>query len=151
VQAETQEAVVAMEEGTNDVESGFAITVRAGDSLKEIGGIARVSAELAQDISHATQEQVRGADGVATAVQSIAGVAGETERGALATRRTVDELASLAAALTETLGRFKLPAANGDSAEPPAHNGAAHDVHAHNGEPHVHNGGRHEAGAHAAV
>jgi twitching motility protein PilJ len=145
VQAETQEAVAAMEEGTNDVESGYTITVRAGDSLKEIGGIARASAELAHNISLASQEQVRGADGVSIAVQSIAGVAGQTEQSALETRKTVDELAALAAALNQTLGRFKLPG---------AHDGAPEETHAPNGDildAHAHNGGPNEADAHAAM
>src|SRR6185503_20498102 len=99
VQAETQETIVATEEGTSDVEAGYAITVRAGDSLREISGIARTSADLARDISLATQQQVRGADDVAKAVQSIAGLAGQAEHSAVETRRTVDELAALAAAL----------------------------------------------------
>jgi twitching motility protein PilJ len=111
VQAETQETIVATEEGTSDVESGYAITVRAGDSLREISGIARTSADLARDISLATQHQVRRADEVATAVQAIAGLAGRAEQSALDTRRTVDELAALAVALRQTLGRFTLPEA----------------------------------------
>jgi twitching motility protein PilJ len=109
VQAETQETIVATEEGTSDVESGYAITVRAGDSLREISGIARTSADLARDISLATHEQVRSADDVSKAVQSIADLATQAESSALATRRTVDELAALAAALSQTLGRFTLP------------------------------------------
>jgi twitching motility protein PilJ len=121
VQAETQETIVATEEGTSDVESGYAITVRAGDSLREISGIARTSADLAREISLATQQQVRGADDVAKAVQSIAGLAGQAEQSALETRRTVDELAALAVALRQTLGRFRLPeAANGKHGDVPA-------------------------------
>jgi twitching motility protein PilJ len=121
VQAETQETIVATEEGTSDVETGYAITVRAGDSLREISGIARTSADLARDISLATQQQVRGADDVAKAVQSIADVAGRAEHSAVETRRTVDELAALAVALRQTLGRFRLPeAANGKHDRPPA-------------------------------
>jgi twitching motility protein PilJ len=118
VQAETQETIVATEEGTSDVEAGYAITVRAGDSLREISGIARTSAGLARDISLATHQQVRGADDVAKAVQSIAGLAGRAEQSALETRRTVDELAALAVALRQTLGRFTLPHATNGTHEP---------------------------------
>jgi methyl-accepting chemotaxis protein len=134
VQAETQETIVATEEGTSDVESGYAITVRAGDSLREISGIARTSADLARDISLATQQQVRGADDVAKAVQSIADLAGQAEHSAVETRRTVDELAALAVALRQTLGRFQLPeAANGkhDHDAPAATNGWAESEAAH--------------------
>jgi len=110
VQAETHEAVVAMEEGTNEVETGYRITLQAGDNLKEIAGISERSAELARDISLATQQQVRGAEGVAIAVQTIGGVAVQTERGVLQTRKTMDDLVRLAEELKSTLARFKLTA-----------------------------------------
>jgi len=108
VQAETHEAIVVMEQGTHEVEAGHRVTVQAGESLQDIAQIAQKSAELAHDISLATQQQVRGAEGVATAVQSIAGVAVQTEQGVLQTRKTVDELARLAEELTRNLARFKL-------------------------------------------
>src|SRR5262245_62992893 len=56
-------------------------------------------------ISLATQKQVHGAENAATAVQSIAGVATQTEQGVLQSRRTVDELAQLAEELTAKLSR----------------------------------------------
>jgi twitching motility protein PilJ len=110
VQTETQEAVVAMEDGTNEVESGYQITIEAGDRLKEIEEVSQKSAELAQDISLATQQQVRGAEGVAAAVQSISSVAVQTEQGVLQTRKTVEDLVRLAEELSSNLARFKLAA-----------------------------------------
>ncbi|MDP2702705.1 MAG: chemotaxis protein CheW [Candidatus Rokubacteria bacterium] len=83
---------------------------QAGESLKAIADVSQRSAELAQDISQATQQQVRGAESVAQAMQSIQAVAAQTERGVLEARRTVDELARLAEELTASLARFKLAA-----------------------------------------
>ena len=108
VQAETQEAVVAMEEGTREVETGYKVTIRAEESLKAIAGISKTSAELAQEISASSQQQVRGADGVVRAMRSIADVAVHTEQAVLQTRRTVDDLVKLADELTRSLSRFKL-------------------------------------------
>jgi twitching motility protein PilJ len=108
VQAETQQAVVAMEEGTREVEAGFKVTVEAGERLHQIGEISQKSAALARDISQATQEQVRGIEGGAVAVQSIAGVAVETEKAVLETRKTMDQVVRVAEALTTSLARFKL-------------------------------------------
>jgi len=108
VQAETQEAVVAMEEGTREVEAGYKVTIRAEESLKSIAGISKTSAELAQEISASSQQQVRGADGVVRAMRSIADVAVHTEQAVLQTRRTVDDLVKLADELTRSLSRFKL-------------------------------------------
>ena len=110
VQTETQEAVLVTEHGTNEVESGYQITVQAGASLKEIAAVAKRSAGLAQDISLATAQQARGTETVAASVQSISSVAVETEHGALRTRKTIDELVKVAEELTSTLARFKLAA-----------------------------------------
>ncbi|HKC99594.1 MAG TPA: methyl-accepting chemotaxis protein [Methylomirabilota bacterium] len=108
VQAETQQAVVAMEEGTREVEAGFKVTVEAGDSLHQIGEISQKSAALALEISQATQDQVRGVEGGAVAVQSIASVAVETEKAVVETRKTMDQMVRVAEALTASLARFKL-------------------------------------------
>ena len=108
VQSETQQAVVAMEEGTKEVEAGYKVTVEAGDSLHQIGEISQKSSALAWDISQATQEQVRGVEGGAVAVQSIAGVAVQTEKAVLETRKTMDQLVRVAEALMASLSRFKL-------------------------------------------
>jgi twitching motility protein PilJ len=111
VQTETQEAVVAMEEGTREVEAGYQVTIKAEENLKQIAGISRTSAELAEEISGVTQEQVRGAEGVAAAMRSIAQVAVHTEQAVLQTRRTVDDLVKVADELTRSLSRFKLATA----------------------------------------
>ncbi len=111
VQTETQEAVVAMEEGTREVEAGYQVTIRAEEHLKEIAGISTASAELAQGISRASAQQVDGVEGVARAVQSIAQVAVHTEQAVLQTRKTVEDLVKLADELTRSLARFKLAAA----------------------------------------
>jgi methyl-accepting chemotaxis protein len=108
VQVETQEVIVVMEQGTREVEGGYTVTVEAGENLKRIAAISERSAELASDISMATQRQVRSAEGVAVAMQSIASVAVQTEQGVLQTRKTVDELVKLADTLQAELSRFRL-------------------------------------------
>ncbi len=108
IQTETQEAVIAMEEGTKEVEGGYRTAVQTGDSLREIGDISRKSSELAHDISLATQQQVRGVESVAVAVQSIAGVAVQTEKGVVEARKTMDHVVRLAEELMTSLTRFKL-------------------------------------------
>jgi methyl-accepting chemotaxis protein len=109
-QSETQQAVIAMEDGTREVEAGFRVATQAGDSLREIAAVSQKSAGLAQEISVSTQEQVKGAEHVGLAVQAIAGVALQTEQGVLQTRKTMDDLVRLAQELTQVLSRFKLSA-----------------------------------------
>jgi methyl-accepting chemotaxis protein len=108
VQAETQEAVVAMESGTREVESGYEVSLRAEEALQEIGKISQTSAELAAEISRASQTQVQAAEVTAGAVQAIAGAAVKTEQGVQQGRRNVEQLAHLAEELTAKLTRFKL-------------------------------------------
>jgi len=110
VQADTQDAVVVMEQGTLEVESGYRMTVQAGESLKAIADVSQRSAGLAQDISEATQQQVQSAENVTQAMQSIQTVASQTELRVLEARRTVAELSRLAEELTASLARFKLAA-----------------------------------------
>ena len=111
VQTETQEAVIAMEEGTREVEAGYQVTLRAEEHLKEIAGMSTSSAELAQVISRTSVQQADGVDGVARAMNAIAQVAVDTEQAVLQTRRTVGDLVKLADELTGSLSRFKLAAA----------------------------------------
>ena len=108
VQTETQEAVVAMEEGTREVEAGYRLTANAETSLKEIAGVSQTSAKLAQEISLATQQQAAGSEDAAAAMRSIAKVAVQTEQAVLQARRTVTDLVKLADELTSTLARFRL-------------------------------------------
>ena len=108
VQVETQEAVVAMESGTREVESGYEVSLKAEEALQEIGKISQTSAELAAEISSASQTQVRGAEAAAGAVQAIAGSAVKTEEGVQQSRKNVEQLARLAEELTAKLSRFKL-------------------------------------------
>jgi methyl-accepting chemotaxis protein len=110
IQTETQEAVVAMEEGTRQVEAGYKVTVQTGERLQEIGEISQKSAALASEISQAAQDQARGVESAAVAVQAIAGVAVKTEKAAAETRQTMDHLARVAEELMGNLTRFKLSA-----------------------------------------
>jgi len=110
VQAETQETVVAMEEGTQEVEAGYQVSLKAEESLQEIARISQTAAALSVDISQAAQKQVAGAEGVAATVQAIAGTALQTEQGVLRSRQTIDDLSRLAEELTAKLSRFKLAA-----------------------------------------
>ena len=108
VQVETQEAVVAMESGTREVETGYEVSLRAEGALQEIGKISQSSSELAAEISRASQQQVRGAEAMAGAVEAIAGAAVKTEQGVQQSRTNVEQLSRLAEELTVKLSRFKL-------------------------------------------
>jgi twitching motility protein PilJ len=108
VQGETQEAVVAMERGIREVESGYQVTLHAEESLADIARVSRASAQLAEEISTSTRDQAGSAEAVAAAMQSIAAVAVQTEQAGLQTHRAVDDLVKVADELTRLLARFRL-------------------------------------------
>jgi methyl-accepting chemotaxis protein len=109
VQSEINEAVGAMEDGTEEVETGFRLAQQAGERLEEIARISQASAELAQGISEQTAVQVASIDQVAASVAAIADLAQRTDQTMAGGRRTAEQLRELARQLTLRLARFQLP------------------------------------------
>src|SRR5262249_3644181 len=103
IQAETNEAVVVMEEGTKEVEGGASLADQAGRALDAISSVVRQSAELVQEISLASKQQVRGTEGVAHAMQIISGITRQTSQGTRGTVATVSQLVKLSDQLNEAL------------------------------------------------
>ena len=122
IQAETNEAVVVMEDGTREVEEGASLADQAGKALEAISSVVRQSAELVQEISLASKQQVRGTEGVANAMQIISGITRQTTQGARQTASTVGNMVKLSEQLNEALAQFRSQAAR-SSAEP-AHEAA---------------------------
>ena len=107
IQAETNEAVVVMEEGTKEVESGATLADQAGRALDAISTVVRQSAELVQEISLASKQQVRGTEGVAHAMQIISNITRQTSQGTRGTVATVSQLVKLSDQLNEALSQFR--------------------------------------------
>ncbi len=116
IQAETNDAVVVMEEGTKEVEIGAKLADQAGKALEAISNVVRQSAELVQEISLASKQQVRGTEGVANAMQIISNITRQTSQGARQTARTVEQLVHMSEQLNEALSQFRI---SGGSANEP--------------------------------
>jgi twitching motility protein PilJ len=113
IQAETNEAVVVMEDGTKEVESGATLADQAGRALDAISSVVRQSAELVQEISLASKQQVRGTEGVAHAMQIISNITRQTSQGTRGTVATVSQLVKLSDQLNEALAQFRAQAKGG--------------------------------------
>jgi methyl-accepting chemotaxis protein len=113
IQAETNEAVVVMEEGTKEVESGATLADQAGRALDAISTVVRQSAELVQEISLASKQQVRGTEGVAHAMQIISNITRQTSQGTRGTVATVSQLVKLSDQLNDGLAQFRASSKNG--------------------------------------
>jgi methyl-accepting chemotaxis protein len=107
IQAETNEAVVVMEEGTKEVEVGAGLADQAGKALEAISSVVRQSAELVQEISLASKQQVRGTEGVANAMQIISGITRQTSQSARQAAGSVGSLVKLSEQLVDALSQFR--------------------------------------------
>jgi methyl-accepting chemotaxis protein len=116
IQVETSEAVVVMEEGTKEVEVGARLADQAGKALEAISTVVRQSAELVQEISLASKQQVRGTEGVANAMQIISNITRQTSQGARQTACTVEHMVKLSEQLNDVLSQFRIGSL---AAEPP--------------------------------
>ncbi|PSH05432.1 MAG: hypothetical protein CXZ00_01705 [Acidobacteria bacterium] len=111
IQAETNEAVVVMEEGTREVEVGARLADQAGKALEAISAVVRQSAELVQEISLASKQQVRGTEGVANAMQIISSITRQTSQGARQTARSMEQMVQMSEQLNDALSQFRVQAA----------------------------------------
>jgi twitching motility protein PilJ len=118
IQAETNEAVVVMEEGTREVEVGARLADQAGKALEAISAVVRQSAELVQEISLASKQQVRGTEGVANAMQIISNITRQTSQGARQTAHSMEQMVKMSVQLNEALSQFRVQA-SGAPAPPP--------------------------------
>jgi twitching motility protein PilJ len=110
IQNETNEAVVAMEEGTREVEEGTKLADSAGQSLHKIETSATQTADLVQEISLAAKQQVRGIDGVVKAMESISMVTKQTSKGVEQTISTIEHLVKMSDELQDAISNFTIEA-----------------------------------------
>ena len=108
VQAEVQEVIGSVEDGTREVETGYRVATQAGERLREIAEIVTQSAQLAQSISQATNAQVAGVEQVGSKVQSMAQISVRARETGQEGRQTAEKLQQLASNLTSNLERFRL-------------------------------------------
>src|SRR3981189_621053 len=96
-----------MEEGQKEVEGGASLADQAGRALDAISSVVRQSAELVQEISLASKQQVRGTEGVEHAMQIISNITRQTSQGTRGTVATVSQLVKLSDQLNEALAQFR--------------------------------------------
>ena len=110
IQAETNESVSAMEQQTSEVERESKIVQGTGSELGRIRESSSQSAELINEINLAAKQQVRGAEGVVKAMETVSTIAQQAQAGAAQTKRATETLASLSSELLGSLGKFKIGA-----------------------------------------
>jgi twitching motility protein PilJ len=108
IQADTQDAVAAMEKSTVGVVEGTKLSDAAGQALDEIRRVSRELAELIGGISAQTQKQSASVSEVTRGMQGILKITEETTEGTKQTNVSIGQLTKLAAELRSSVAGFKV-------------------------------------------
>ena len=109
IQGDTYEAVVAMEESTQEVVSGSRLADEAGERLRSIYGAVDRQAQMIESIARAANERAQTAETVANVMGRIAEIARQTNSATQDTTAAVSYLAELAEQLRASVATFRLP------------------------------------------
>jgi methyl-accepting chemotaxis protein len=116
IQDETKVAVVAMKDGTSQVDEGVKTTTQAGDALKDLIQVSERVGEMVIRIATAATEQSSVSEEVNKNMVEIAKLVNDSAEEAQQSARACDNLAGLALDLKRTVGSFKLAAPEDESA-----------------------------------
>ncbi|MBL0142219.1 MAG: type IV pili methyl-accepting chemotaxis transducer N-terminal domain-containing protein [Betaproteobacteria bacterium] len=108
IQADTQDAVAAMEKSTQGVVEGAKLSDAAGQALTEIDTVTKSLAQLIQQISQATNTQAEATNTVARNMQGILEITRQTTHGTQQTAGSIRDLSSVAQELKSSVSGFKL-------------------------------------------
>ncbi|WP_435751347.1 methyl-accepting chemotaxis protein [Thauera sp. AutoDN2] len=108
IQTDTQDAVVAMENATQDVVEGAQLSDAAGQALAEIDAVSTDTARLIEQISADIQTQAATASRVAETMKDILAVTEQTSLGTRETAVSIEQLAELAVELKGSVSGFKV-------------------------------------------
>ncbi len=109
IQGDTYEAVVAMEDSTQEVVKGSSLADDAGRALNFIYAAVERQAQMIEDIARAANEQAQVSENVAIAMGEISEVTRQTNSGTQEASLSVSYLAELADQLRASVSTFRLP------------------------------------------
>ena len=109
IQADTNEAVISMEQSTSNVVAGAKLAEDAGEALNEIETVSKQLADLIQSISQAARQQALVASNVTNTMNVIQEITMQTSDGTNETATSIGNLTVLATELRKSVAGFKLP------------------------------------------
>ena len=108
MQADTQNAVSAMERSTQEVVAGAQTTSNAGEALNRIEEVSSELNNLVSAITEATQQQTEEAKNITDRMSEILQISTNTARGVEQTTSGMKTISTLAEQLDDAMGQFKL-------------------------------------------
>lgn len=108
IQKATNTAVLATEQGTRGVESGMALTQRAGEIITQLTTNVRTTAQSSQQIAAASRQQSVAMDQIAQAMREINQATIQFVAGARQSQAAAEGLNALAQQLLTATDRYKV-------------------------------------------
>src|SRR5213082_2030776 len=109
IQGDTFEAVVAMEDSTQEVVKGSQLADEAGRALSSIYAAVERQAQMIENIARAANEQASVSENVAVAMGQISEITRQTNTGTQEAAVSVSYLSELADQLRASVSTFRLP------------------------------------------
>ena len=109
IQADTNDAVISMEQTTAEVVQGARLAQDAGVALGEIEEVSNDLAKLIQEISGAAKQQSTAANQISKSMNVIQEITSQTSSGTLATASSIGHMADMAKEMLDSVAGFKLP------------------------------------------
>ncbi len=109
IQGDTYEAVVAMEDSTQEVVKGSQLADEAGRALNSIYSAVERQAKMSESIARAANEQTSVSEAVAVAMSRISEITRQTDAGTQEAAVSVSYLAELSEQLRASVSTFRLP------------------------------------------
>lgn len=108
IQKETKGAVLSIKEGTNEVQKGKMLALKAGIALKEIIEGTNNVADMVTQVAAASEEQSSTAEQISRNVEAISNVTQESNIGIQGIAGATEELHRLTTNLQDLIARFKI-------------------------------------------
>ena len=108
IQAETKNAVTAMQAGTKQVEQGVELTTQAGSSLRDIIAMSQQVGEMITQIATAATEQSTASEDINGNIEKITRIAASSAASAEQTNGALRDLSALASNLQKLVSQFQL-------------------------------------------
>src|SRR5262249_30687472 len=115
---DTYEAVVAMEDSTQEVVKGSQLADEAGRALNSIYSAVERQASTIETIALAANEQASVSEDVANAMSEISEITNRTNAGTQEAAMSVSYLSELSDQLRASVSTFRLPERVSESADP---------------------------------
>ncbi len=117
IQGDTFEAVVAMEDSTQEVVKGSQLADEAGRALNSIYAAVERQAQMIESIARAAVEQANVSESVAVAMGEISEITRQTNSGTQEAAMSVSYLSELVDQLRGSVSTFRLPERNNEMVE----------------------------------